>query len=177
MTSDMTPLRFRLSEAAIIRAAGLNASRYNARIALFIVVVALLVSGFFIAEGNHRTIDRILLQIVLTVAGTCVIAGVVTCLIRYFILPMQARKNMRQQKALSEEMHLSWTRDAFCYASGQSRTVMPFTNLYGFKASDDVILLYNSNILYHLVPTTAFSHTGLQEVFVQHLVDAAVRRL
>ena len=177
MTSDMTPLRFKLSEAAMIQAASLNVSRYNARIALFVVVVGLLVSGFFIAEGNHMTIERMLLQITLTVAGASVIAGVLICMLRYAVLPMQVRKNMRQQRALSEEMQLSWTQDALCYASGQSRTVMPFTDLYGFKVSDDVILLYNSSILYHLVPTTVFGETGLREVFIQRLIDAGIRRL
>ena len=176
-TADMTPLRFRISEAAMIRAAWLNASRYSARIALFAVVVALLVSVIFIAQGDHRTIGRILLQITLTVAGTCAIAGVVVYVLCYIALPMQVRKNLRQQKALSEEMQLSWTQDEFCYASGQSRTVMPFTDLRGFKVSGDVILLYNTDVLYHLVPTAAFGDTRLREPFIQRLVDAGIRRL
>ena len=177
MAADMTPLRFKISEAAMIRAAWLNSSRYNARIAVFTLVVALLVSGIFIAQADHMTIDRIVLQVILTVAGTCVIAVIVVWLTRYFILPIQVRKSLRQQKALFEEMQLSWTQDAFCYAAGQSRTVMAFTDLHGFKVSEDVMLLYHSDFLYNLILTAAFGDTGSRESFIERLVDAGIRRL
>ena len=177
MAADMTPLRFKISEAAMIRAAWLNSSRYNARIAVFTLVVALLVSGIFIAQADHMTIDRIVLQVILTVAGACLIAVIVVWLIRHIVLPMQVRKNLRQQKALSEEMQLSWTQDAFCYAAGQSRTVMAFTDLHGFKVSEDIILLYHSDFLYNLILTDAFGDTGLRGPLIQHLVNAGIRRL
>ena len=178
MTADMmTPLCFKISEAAMIRAAWLNASRYNARIALFTLVVALAVSGIFIAQGHHQSIGLMLLQISLTVSGACLIAVIVVWLIRLIVLPMQVRKNLRQQKALSEEMQLSWTQDAFCYAAGQSRTVMAFTDLHGFKVSEDVMLLYHSDFLYNLILTDAFGDIGLRESFIERLVDAGIRRL
>ncbi len=176
-TSPMTPLRFKLDEPLAIKAAWLNASRYNLRIALFVLTVALLTSAFFVLQGGLRSPERIILQVVLTVGGSGVLGVVVVVLMRAVFLLMQVRKNLRQQKALSEEMQLSWTDDELRYATGKSQTLMPFRDLHGFKASGHVILLYHTDFMYHLVPVAAFGNPELQKALMQRLSSAGVRRL
>jgi hypothetical protein len=172
----MTPLLFRLDEPLIIKAAKLNAARYNMRIFLFILSAALLTVGFLLYQSVHRDLEGIIVQVLIGVGAT--FAGCSgTFLLRSFFLTMQARKHLRQQKMLSEEMQLSWTDDEFCYATGKSQTVMPFSSLHGFRASGDVLLLYVSDILYLLVPVAAFGGSGLHEAFIQRLAGAGVRRL
>ncbi len=175
--SAITPLRFKLDEPLALKAAWLDASRYNLRIVLFVLTVALLTSAFFVLQGGLRSPESIILQVVLTVGGSGVLGVVVIILMRAVFLPMQVRKNLRQQKALSEEMQLFWTDDEFRYATGKSQTLMPFRDLHGFKASGHVILLYRTDFIYHLVPVAAFGNSDLLEAFMQRLSSAGVRRL
>ncbi len=48
-------------------------------------------------------------------------------------------------------------------------------DLHGFKASSDVILLYHTDFMYHLVPVAAFGGSGLHGSFIQRIAAAGVR--
>lgn len=173
----MTPLQFRLDETLAIKAARLDASRYNMRIIWFGLAFALLTSAVFIYTGGLDTPERIIFQLLMTVGGALVLGSATVFLLRAIFLPMKVRKNLRQYKPLAEEMQLSWTDDEFCYAAGKSRTEMPFRSLHGVRASGEVVLLYVSDTLYLLVPVAAFGGSGLHEAFIRHLAGAGVRRL
>jgi hypothetical protein len=173
--NPMVPLRFKLDEPMLIKAAKLNASRYDIRIFLVILSAALLTFGFFLYQSHHRNLEWFIVHVLMSLAA--LFAGCSVFLLRAIALPIQVRKNLRQQKALAEEIQLSWTDDEFCLAAGKSQTVMPFTDLHGFRASGDVILLYRTDLLYNLVPVAALGGSGLHEAFIQCLVGAGVRRL
>ena len=168
----MTPLPFRLDEQLLIKSARLNASRYNAHIFWFAVIVAVMLAGVIVYTDRNWTPGRL----VLNSAAPLAVAAILTVGLRLIMFPIHARRNLRQQKALSEDMTLSWTDKDFRYSSGKSYTEMPFADLYGYRASPDLILLYRSNQLFHVVPVSAFGDTALTEAFIHRLDENGVQR-
>jgi hypothetical protein len=171
------PIRFTLTEELAVKAAVLTASRYTIRFLWFALIVGLLTSAFFIVTGARWEPQRALLQAFLTMAGAVVIVLLINLLMRYWIYPFYARRNFRQQKALSEEMSLSWTDKEFLYTTGKSRTEMLFANLHGYRASGEVILLYLSDAIYYVIPVDAFGSIETSGSFMRKLEEAGLRRL
>ncbi len=176
-TVPMTPLRFRLDETLLVKAGKLNASRYNKWLFCFALILALILTGFYAWEQSQQGVEGILMMAVLILMGGTLGYWSLIAVSRIILLPIQVRKNLRQQKGLTDEMQLSWTDDEFCYATGKSQTLMPFRDLHGFRASRDVILLYRSDLIYHVVPVAAFGPSSLHDAFNQRLVEEGVRRL
>jgi hypothetical protein len=171
----MTPLRFTLSKDLVVKAAILSASRYYVRFLLFSLIVSLLVSAFFLFGRSRWELQRELLAAALVALGTFAMALLIIALMRYVIYPFHARRNFRQQKALSDEMSLSWADEAFCYTTGKSRTEMPFANLHGYRASSEIIILYLSDALYYAIPAEAFGDAETFGAFMRKLEKAGVK--
>ncbi len=172
----MTPIRFRLNEELVVKAAVLNAARFRMFYIVLAVAAAIWTAAFTLTGRGIWTWERWALQIGLTLAGTLAITGCLLLLLRHVVFPFEARRNFRQQKALSEEMALSWTDEAFLLDAGKSRTVMPFADLHGYRASRGMILLYVTGALYHLLPSEAFTGPDAHAAFLRKLEDAGVRR-
>jgi hypothetical protein len=173
----MTPMRFTLNQDLVVKAATLNSSRYYVRFLWFSIIVGLITSIFFLFSRSTWHLERELLGVVLIVTGTVVIALLLIGLARYVIYPFHARRNFRQQKALSDEMSLSWAGKDFICETGKSRTEMPFSNLHGYRASGEIIILYLSDAIYYMVPIKAFDGTEQSSSFMRALEEACVKRL
>jgi hypothetical protein len=171
----MTPLRFTLDEAMVVKAARLATTHFYPRLLWLGGIIGLVVSAFFILRQQVWALDRALIQLGLTVAGAMAITGVVILILRHGVVPFEARRNYRQQKGLSDEFSLTWTDADFCLEAGQSRTAMPFTHLHGYRSSDDVIILYHSEMIYHAIPVTAFGGADRRDAFLLQLQQAGVR--
>jgi uncharacterized membrane protein YidH (DUF202 family) len=172
-----TPLRFTLSEELVVKAAKLAASRYQLQFLCFALVVGLLTSAFFLFSRPKWNLERELLQTFLIVASAVAMGLLILGLMRWWVYPSQARKNFRQQKALSEDMSFSWTDTEFRYATGKSRTEMPLENLHGYRASDEIIILYLSDAIYHAIPVDTFGGSEAHAAFMRQLEKAGLRRL
>jgi hypothetical protein len=171
------PVRFKLTEEQGVQAAQLNSLRYAKRFLLFAFVTGVLTSVFF--QWSRQAWDpvRDLLAAFLITSGTFVSGLLILGLMYYVVYPFHARKNLRQQNVLSEELSLSWNENDFCYASGKSRTEMPFANLHGYQASSEIILFYRSDAIYHMVPIAAFGSERLAADFLHKLEVAGLPKL
>jgi hypothetical protein len=172
----MKPVRFTLNEETVVKAAQLSASHFYARLLWFGLGVGLLTSAWFLFSGHNWTLDHALIQVGLTTSGALAFALLVIAFLRYVLYPWYARRNFRQQKALSDEVSLSWTDQNFCFDAGKSRSEMPFANLHGFRTSDDMVLLYLSDAIYHAIPVVAFGGPELHGAFLRALEAAGVRK-
>jgi len=119
----------------------------------------------------------IITQALQNAAITLFVAGVLLVLLRRVFFPFVARRNFRQQKAFAQDMRLSWSETDICYATGRSRTLAPFTDFYGYRLSDDLILLYLSNVIYLLVPVSAFDNIDQKADFIARLHHSGIKRL
>jgi hypothetical protein len=170
-------MRFTLNEELVVKAATLNSSRNYVRFLWFSIIVGMITSSFFLFSRPTWHLERELVGSVLIVTGTIAIALLFIGLARYVIYPFHARRNFRQQKALSDEMGLSWADKDFIYETGKSRTEMPFANLHGYRASSEIIILYLSDAIYYMVPAEAFGDTVTFGSFKRKLEEAGVKRL
>jgi hypothetical protein len=173
----MTPIRFTLTKELVVKAARLSASRYTIRFLWFALIMGLLVSAFFLFSRPSWNLQRELILVFSIVAGALASALLMIGLMRYWIYPFQARKNFQQQKALSDEMSLSWTDKVFVYTTGKSRTEMPFENLHGYGVSGEIIILYLSDVIYYAVPVDALGDADTVGSFMRRLEEAGLRRL
>jgi hypothetical protein len=176
VASSMEPLRFKLDESIVVKAAQLNASRFTIKFIRFSLVLAVLVAAYQVFERGDWSLRAISLRLAISTAIALLLAGCFLIILRVIVCPWQARRNFRQQKQLSEDMELAWTPDELAYGGGKSRTVIPFKHLHAYQASDDLILLYLSENLYHLVPVSALATSGRREALVERLEEAGVRR-
>ncbi len=172
----MEPIRFTLDESTVVAAARLYSRTGYRKLLWLAVVVGLLFVAYTLLGGDGRKPERILLQLGLTVAGSIAVAAVVVAVLHYWVIPAQARRNFRQQKGLSDEMSLAWTETEYTFAAGKSRTEMPLANLYGYRVSDDVLMLHLSEIIYHVIPIAAFGGPTLLGDFLQRLQAAGLRK-
>jgi YcxB-like protein len=174
----MIPRQFKMTKELVVNAAVLNASRFQIFYVVLAVVVAISTVAFFSLTGKAAwTWERMALQIGLTLAGSLAITVSFLVLLRFVAFPFQARRHFRQQKALSEDMALSWTDEEFLLETGKSQTRMPFADLYGYRTSGEIVLLYLTGALYLLVPVDAFTSLDDHDAFLRKLQDAGVRRL
>jgi hypothetical protein len=176
--TDLTsPIRFTLNEELVVKAAQLASSRYYVRFLWFALITGLLTAIFFMFSRGRLDIMRDAIGAVVIVSFALAIATIILILLRYLIYPFYARKNFQQQIILSEEMSLSWTDNVICYAAGKSRTEMPFKNFHGYRASDEIIILYLSDAIYQMIPVNVFGSSEILKIFLGRLEEAGLRRL
>lgn len=173
----LTPIRFTLNQELVVKAAILNSSRYYVRFLCFVAFVGLATSIFFMFRRSTWHLERELLSAFLIVVGTIVVGFMMIALMRYVVYPLHARKNFQQQKALLDEMELSWAADTFFLTTGKSRSEMPFANLHGYGASREIIILYLSDAIYYMVPIAAFESVEMSDQFKRKLEESGVKRL
>jgi hypothetical protein len=172
---DMEPIRFTLTEGIVVKAAQLHGKKYVVVYLGFAVIVALLLSAYFLIGDDDVTIERAMVQVLGTLVGGLCITGCFAALLHFLINPFYARRNFRQQKMLGQEMTLSWTQERYVIAIGMSQTDMAFADLHGYRASDDLVLLYLAEALYHAVPIISLGE-GLTRDLLEKLEAAHVKR-
>ena len=172
----MTPLSFTLNEQLVVKAGQLAALHFAPRFLWFGGMIGVTVASYFALLQEVWSAERLLMQFALSIAGGLMMATIVIAILRYGVIPFEARRNFRQQKGLSDAFSLSWTDVGFILEGGMSRTSMPFANLYGFCTSDELIILRHSQMIYNVIPAAAFDSPEMRDAFVQRLVQAGVRR-
>jgi hypothetical protein len=170
------PIEFNLTQAIVVRASQLHGKKYVVRFLGMSVVAAMMVSAYFLITSNDFSKERIFVQVLTTLFGALVIAGSVVTFLHFWIHPFYARKNFRQQKMLSHTMSIAWTEVGFVFSTGNSRTDMAFADLFGYRASNDLLLLLLSAELYYVVPLGSLGNEALARDLLTALDVASVKR-
>lgn len=103
------------------------------------------------------------------VAVAGVLGGVIGWLICYalswlFYLPWKARRLFVQQKSLHETYELAWDDEglSMCGRLGQGRT--PWDAYLKKKENEAIVLLYQSDLLFQMLPLRAFTAAQRQSL-------------
>jgi hypothetical protein len=101
------------------------------------------------------------------VAAAGVLGGVIGWLICYalswlFYLPWKARRMFGQQKSLHETYELAWDDEGLSMRGrlGQGRT--PWNDYLKKKENERIVLLYQSDLLFQMLPRRAFTAVQMQ---------------
>ncbi|RVQ69446.1 YcxB family protein [Croceicoccus ponticola] len=97
----------------------------------------------------------------------------------YFVLlwliPRQGRRQYRQSAALRDEYTLTFD-DAAMTVAGQRGTMrIPFDDFRELAVSDDLILLYQTEMFYSIFPRRALGDAA--DMLIARLIAAGVRRI
>ena len=94
-------------------------------------------------------------------------AGAIT---RYVYIPWKARRVFRQQKSLQREYTMSWNADGIQTKSKNGENSSSWSDFIRWKESENLFLLYISDIQFYMFPKRAFSNESELNDFRAHLV-------
>lgn len=78
-------------------------------------------------------------------------------------LPFRTRRLFSQQKALQEPYEVDISDDAFSASSSHGQTTMVWKDFHKYKTNKKIILLYQSDALFHMFPMRWFSGDQFSE--------------
>ena len=112
--------------------------------AIYITSVALVV----ISDGP------LLLTAVFTpiggLTGIAVVAGP--------ILRWRAIKIFEQQIDLHQSVEISWDQEGFRASTSNAQSITPWGDFVRFRETARMLLLYRSDVIFHMIPTRAFEN-------------------
>jgi len=116
-----------------------------------LVLGALAAIGVVVAATVNQFIG-----IILTGAGTGGLIG--EFLLSTLALPRRARKIYNQQAALRVNYTYSWDKDGVSVTSANANARRPWSDYIKTLESDDLILLYHSDVVFEIFPKSWFAN-------------------
>jgi len=96
--------------------------------------------------------------------------------VAFIYVPLKARRNFRQNKALSEPMTIELREDGLYFVGNFSSGLIPWAHIYKWKSNSQIALIYRTSTMFHLIPSRFFSSANDYDAFLKSLrakTDAA----
>lgn len=105
-----------------------------------------------------------------------IVAVPVALAIVYFVLaPMMGRRQYRQSAALRAENTIAWDEEAVIFSGERGHARLPFAEFHRFAISGGMLMLYQTEMYFNLVPLDAMGDAGGD--LVARLESAGVKRV
>ncbi|WP_114520094.1 YcxB family protein [Altererythrobacter sp. ZODW24] len=154
--------KFRITEKQAVGAAMLASARKLPipipavlAFATIVIVIAYLLPG----RSNGLVYD-ILLPLLMGL-----IVGVV--LLQYVYLPWKVRQHHRQAASFRDEITLKWDDERFKLNGERGSIDFAWTDFHRWSENDDLLLLYHSELLFHIVPKVELSERQRVDIIAQ----------
>lgn len=85
-------------------------------------------------------------------------------IINSVMIPRKARRIFAQQKSLHEDIEASWDDTALDLSTPSARSRHEWSDFRKWSEGSNVILLYQSDALFNMLPKRAFSPDGLADI-------------
>ncbi len=121
---------------------------------------------YFHNETNFITNYVIPILIVMLVA---------VALLQYAVIPWQARRHFQQSAMFSDEITMQWDADGFSLSGKRGQTTIDWSELYRWNENDVALLLYQSQIMFHVIPKRALGQ-GRADDLIGKIVAAGVKK-
>lgn len=140
----------------------LNKSDYLAAVALDskwsskkkLLISGLILAIFFLAWLAWRANETSLVGAILGGA----IGGVVgASVVRYVYVPCRARRIFDQQKSLNRAYSVSWDNSGLSLTDETGQINIRWSDFIKYKGSHELMLLYQSDVAFNMLPKKAFS--------------------
>jgi hypothetical protein len=80
-----------------------------------------------------------------------------------FVTPIKCRKIFKQQKALHSPLETEITSDFYKVSSALGSASIKWADFHKYKVGKKIILLYQSDVIFHIIPTRHFSEQQLSD--------------
>ena len=95
--------------------------------------------------------------------------------IYFWAAPMMARRQFRQSAALRDEHQIAWDEEAITFTGTRGRVRMPFAEFHRWSEAGEVLMLYQTEMFFNLVPRTALGEAA--QDLTARLENAGVKRI
>ena len=119
----------------------------------------------------YAIVDKGPLGIPLAVAGFIALFLVI---LRYWTVPRHARRAFHQQAAFHHPVRIEWDEQQFRLDSKNGTSRLDWSDIFAWHPARDIILIYLSAQLYHLVPARAFATAEDRAAFERLLTGKGV---
>jgi YcxB-like protein len=161
-------LRFRLQPEDYIAAQGLHMRSARKR-AMLLGAAALLIGLLLLLLHEQWSV----------IFGCGLIGGTIggaisQTIVRSFVLPRRARRRFAQQKSLHGEVQFDWDEDGLAWATERGSGKTPWGDYLKWREDDRFILLYQTDVLFQMVPKRAFANAHEKDDFLSCLGTRSV---
>ncbi|AYQ42184.1 hypothetical protein BLA9940_00381 [Burkholderia aenigmatica] len=173
-----TEILFQLTEEDLVHAYRLNLRRkYNWKYLLttFAIMVIAYIVIFF---GGFRVVTGAWLEWrnVWWIAGIAAVVSIGVPLLYHLMLGRVARKIYSQQKTLHQPHTVIWRSECFIVESPTSHEEFRFADLIHWSEDRDAILLYQSALMFRLIPKRVLAEPQVA-ILHQTLLQNGVRKI
>lgn len=119
---------------------------------ILIVVLAVLMVALDALDGSIN----------LAATGIAVLGLPLIFLVIRFMAPRIARRQYRQSAGLRGEITMHFDGESIRFEMKNASARLPFADLFGFQRVDDLLLLYQNEAYYNLVPQRALGEDWAQ---------------
>ncbi|WP_144098039.1 YcxB family protein [Croceicoccus sediminis] len=100
---------------------------------------------------------------------------VALAIVYFWIAPMMGRRQYRQSAALRAESTIAWDDEAVMFSGERGYARLPLAEFHRFAVSPDMLMLYQTEMYFNLVPLTALGDAAGD--LVAKLEAAGVKRV
>ncbi len=106
---------------------------------------------------------------VLSALAPILFFGLIYAFILFILIPWNARRIFSQQKMLQAEYEVAISPEMFEVTSENGTMRIRLSDFYKYKVGKDLVLLYQSQALFHMVPRRFFSSDEDFKTFLSYL--------
>ncbi len=91
------------------------------------------------------------------------------CLMRFGVYRWRTRRTFAQHKSIRREFQMTWNEQGIILQTGADHSSFPWSEFLKWKESDDLFLLYGTDIMFNMVPKRVFASSESLAEFESYL--------
>ena len=91
-------------------------------------------------------------------------------LYRYVFFPKKIKKVFSQQKSMQVPFEMEFTEEGLIASNEFGNSTYPWENFLKWKENDDILVIYQSDIMFNIIPKRCFSNDQEIENFKKYLM-------
>lgn len=158
MAGDRTET-FRFTEADLIQAARLFSGKNLSRPKVIVSYICLWFAGliFFTYVITGSTSPSGIATDPLRILGLSILPFALIAVWTLWLIPTLARRNFRMQRSLHGDFSYGWDADKLMVSTEYGSFDMPWSHFHGWAENDKMLLLFESDRLYRVIPKRVLS--------------------
>ena len=102
--------------------------------------------------------------------GSIFLLGSLVALVSWFLyIPFKSKRTYRQYKAMSEPVQMEVRDDGLFFKRENGEGLVPWAHIVKWRCNSRIILLYPTNSLFYMVPSSFFNNVESYQSFQQLL--------
>lgn len=172
----MTPVHFTLNEDVHITVSrGHNLDKWPRFALCMVPIITFAVIAIFYIGNGSLSLKLFLKLVLIYGVESLLIIGLLFLFTRYFTIPRQVRRVFTVNKSLSYQQSVCWDQETISLSSEEGNAKIKFSNFAAWKVVEGHVMLYRSDLLFHILPASIFSDDAQRNQLIEYIRNAGVR--